>query len=109
MFNFIRFLPKTESLQVTLVYIHRFMPIFLVLGVFIFSYFLLKKPINGQQYTKVQQIAMQMKYPHAEVMATMLLQKQQVTTREYFRLLHAYHIEQKNIKSYPAIQLKPLK
>ncbi|SDC04300.1 hypothetical protein [Acinetobacter boissieri] len=106
MFNFVQFPFKNESLKLALVYLHRFMPIFLILVVFIFGYFLLKNPISDRQYTQVQQISEQMKYRQTESMAKVLLQQDHVTTRDYFRLLHAYHTEQKSIKTYPAIQVK---
>lgn len=106
MFDFVRLVVKNESLKVASVYFYRFMPVFLMLVVFVFGYFLLKNPVSERQYIQVQQIAIQMKYPHAEAMAKLLIQQQQVTTLDYFRLLHAYHTEQKNVKSYPAVYVK---
>lgn len=106
MFNFVRFSLKSESYKVVFVYLYRFMPILLMLIVFVFGCFLLKKPISYYQYTQIQQISEQMKYNRAEAMAKLLLQQPYITTRDYFRLLHAYHTEKNSIKTYPAMQVK---
>ena len=73
-----------------------------ILTIFLLASLALYRPITVQQYQVVQQLAHQEVYPKTQNMALDLTAKEQIRSKDYYRLVYAKHYESSHIKTYPA-------
>ena len=90
-------------------YVPHFITISFTFIVIIFSYVILKSPVNFVQLQQIHVLSQQVELPKTQRLAQQVLLQSLVNKKQYFQVVHAYQYEKKNIQTYPALDPNRIK
>ncbi len=72
--------------------------------ILILAYAALHRPITVKQFENVVQLSAQANYPDTQEMALQLMHQPQIPYAQYFKLMHAQHLEMTQAHQLPPLQ-----